>query len=329
MKFLRFAMLQLRTSQAIDDLAGEVDGVQVKLRSVESEDEKSKAFLATAIFPLSEFPEKDVDNKLLIDDKIRQKCEYAISMTANLLSVFNACSKSIYSPYPCVAIEYEGQNEMAYLQSSSGFFVTERRDNGAYMPIEFKPEYVSQLTDRLDGVTLLSEHYSSSESGKYRELVRYFELAFKMPFVQIEKKLFQFLRDAPYGYTRQEIKEWISLRHSSFHADQKKSLEISITSDVQSYLMRMEQAAIDVLFNKTYWRSNSTLRRDIWRPTAWSTSKHGELVVLKDSKLSMLFRVYDEFGVYPKKLGLELSDKKENWYYTFNQDHIPGVPTEQ
>ena len=327
MKFLRFALLQLRTSQEIDDLAGEIDGVRVDLKSVESDDEKSKAFLATATISLSEFPKTDEKGKLLIDDRIRRKCEHGICMLANLLSVFNACSKSIYSPYPCVAVEYENENEMAYLQSSSGFFVIERRDNGAYMPIEFKPEYVSQLTDRLDGVTLLSEHYSSSESGKYRELVRYFELAFKMAFVQIEKKLFQFLRGSTYGYTRHEIKEWIGLRHSSFHADQKKSLEISITSDVQSYLMRMEQAAIDVLFNKKHWRSSSSLRRDIWRPTAWSTSKHGELTVVKDTKLSMLFRVYDEFGIFPKKLGLELSNKKDNWYYTFNQDHLPKVGT--
>jgi hypothetical protein len=44
-----------------------------------------------------------------------------------------------------------------------------------------------------------------------------------------------------------------------------------------------------------------------------------------DSKLSMLFRLYDEFGVYPKKLGLEISGKKENWYCTFNQDHIQKI----
>ena len=211
---------------------------------------------------------------------------------------------------------------MQYLQSSAGISVKERRDNGALQPIEFKPELISQLMDRLDGVALLSEHYCSSEAGRYKELVRYFELAFKLPFVQIEKKLYQFLKLTPFGYTRKEIKEWISFRHSSLHADQKKSLTISLTSDVQSYLMRMEQAAIDVLFNKSHWRSSSSLRRDIWRPKVWSISKEGEMTGLKGAKISLLFRVYDEFGVYPKKLGLEITEKKENWYCEFNQDHV-------
>lgn len=322
-------MLQFQTNQPIDNLAVEIGGVQIDLTSVKSDDEKSKAFLAIAKIALSELPVKDKENKLIIDSDIRKRCEFGITMLANLLSVFNACSKAVYSPSPCAVLEFESDVENQYLQSSAGIFVEEKRDNGAFQPIEFKPELVSQLMDRLDGVTLLSEHYCSSEAGKYKELVRYFELAFKLPFVQIEKKLYQFLKPAPFGYSREEIKKWISFRHASFHADHKKSREISITSDVQSYLMRMEQAAIDVLFNKTHWRSSSSLRRDTWRPEAWSTSKEGEMTALKNTKLSLLFRVYDEFGVYPKKLGLEISDIKDNWYCSFNQDHVPNFPTKQ
>jgi len=315
-------MLQLRTEQSIENLDAEIAGVQIELSSVTSDAEKSKAFLAIAKMSLPEFPTKDDENKLNIDIDIRQRCELGIEILANLLSVFNACSRSLYSPYPCVALECENDVEMQYLQSSAGISVKERRDNGALQPIEFKPELISQLMDRLDGVALLSEHYCSSEAGRYKELVRYFELAFKLPFVQIEKKLYQFLKLTPFGYTRKEIKEWISLRHSSLHADQKKSLTISLTSDVQSYLMRMEQAAIDVLFNKSHWRSSSSLRRDNWRQKVWRISKEGERTGLKGAKISLLVRVYDEFGVYPKKLGLENTEKKENWYCEFNQDHV-------
>ena len=327
MKLLRFAMLQFQTDQPIDNLAVEIGGIQIEMSSVESNEEKNKTFLAIAKISLSELPVKDKENKLIIDNDIRKKCELGITVLANLLSVFNACSKAIYSPYPCAALEFENDVENEYLQSSAGIFVEEKRDNGALQLIEFKPELISQLTDRLDGVALLSEHYCSSEAGKYKELVRYFELAFKLPFVQIDKKLYQFLKPTPFGYSREEIKEWISFRHSSLHADQKKSLEISLASDVQSYLMRMEQAAIDVLFNKKHWCSSSSLRRDTWRPEAWSTSKEGKMSVLKNSKLSFRFRIYDEFGVYPKKLGFDISDIKDKWYCSFNQDHVPNIPT--
>ena len=84
MKLLRFAMLQLRTDQAIENLAAEIGGVQIELRSVKSDEEKSKAFLVIAKIPLLEFPTKDNENKLNIDNDIRQRCELGIEILANL-----------------------------------------------------------------------------------------------------------------------------------------------------------------------------------------------------------------------------------------------------
>ena len=89
----------------------------------------------------------------------------------------------------------------------------------------------------------------------------------------------------------------------------------------------MEQAALDVLFNKSRWREKSNERRNIWRPDSCSTSKEGKLIVRQDSSLSLLFRVYDEFWVYPKNLQASLSDTKENWYCKFNDDGLPKIPT--
>lgn len=322
MKLIRFAVLMLRTDNEINPIQADVSGVKLTVKKVKINGETRSSFLVESEAQLDAYPEINDNNELVIDKNIREKCEFGINVISNLLSVFNACQKSIFSPYPCAAIEHKDNKEKEYLKSSNGIQVVARRDNGSNQPIDFNPEYVSLLTDRLDGIFVLSEHYSSSESGKYRELVRFFELAFNLPFVQIEKKLFQFLKNTPYGYERDEIRRWISHRHPMMHADQRKSQSISFTSDIQSYLLRMEQAAIEVLFNKTYWHSSSTIRRSEWRPTAFSYTPEGKMIVLQGSELRALFRIYDEFGVFPKLLSSSMNNLKENWYYEFKHPEI-------
>ena len=88
-------MIQFRTDQTIENYAGEVDGVHIKLSAVDSDEDKSKAFLATATVALTEFPVKDKGDKLIIDNKLRQKCEFGIFVLSNLLSVADSTPKCI------------------------------------------------------------------------------------------------------------------------------------------------------------------------------------------------------------------------------------------
>ena len=49
--------------------------------------------------------------------------------------------------------------------------------------------------------------------GTYKDFVRFFELAFALPFYdkRFRRKLTQFLEQRGYGYTRNEIDRWANL----------------------------------------------------------------------------------------------------------------------
>lgn len=326
MLIVRFAIIYLKPSQDIGAISVEIGGVSVNLNPVPDEKESGTSLLAIAKCPLSELPIKDDKNRLVIPKSAREKCEFAIESLANLFSVFGACARSLLSPTPCLALQFENEQEKDFLNSSRGIASVYNNHNGTRHSIPLEPVLVSALTDRLDGVALLAETYSANESGRYRELVRYFELAFALPFTNVEKKLYEFLKPSPFGYTREEIRDWISQRHPSSHADLRETSTIALTSDVRDYLMRMEQAALDVLFNKSVWREKSTNRRDVWKPTAWTTARQDGLTTIKGSKLSMFFRLYDEFDVYPKKLQATLNRIEDNWYCEYNRDEFPKLP---
>ena len=329
MQLIRFAILELETNQKIDLIGLIIEGVSLSTVPSSSKNKKT-SFLVIARCGVDKFPLKDDAGRIVINHELRSKCECAVDTLANLLSVFYGCSKSVLSPSPCVALEYENDEESDYLHSSKGILIEQRVECGFRMPVKFNSDLINSLSDRLDGVALLSEVYCNSESGQYREYVRFFELAFSLPFTQLSKKLYDFLKPRPFGYTKAEIHEWISLRHPSTHADMKKTQVIALTRDVQDHILRMEQASLDLLFNKASWQDKSVVRRDKWRPTAWTTSKEGKPTVVKgETGVSMVFRVYDEFGIYPKNIQASLSDIKENWYCTFNADGLPTTPPNQ
>lgn len=326
MKLLRFAILNLDTGKDIDRQSMEISGTRIDLVPT-GEVEGNKTFLIHASRDLPDPPLKDSKGRIVVNQEQRELCEFSIELLSRLLSVFYGCSQSLLSPSPCVVFIFDNEQEKDYLESSKGMRIEQRVEYGTRAPIEFSDTLVNSVSDRIDGIALLSEVYCNSESGKYKEFVRFFELAFALQFTQLEKKLYEFLKPTPYGYTRDEIKEWVSHRHPSTHADMKKTQELSLTSDIRDYLLRMEQAALDVLFNKSKWRERTTERRDLWRPDSCSTSKDGKLVVREGSSLSILFRVYDEFGVYPKNLKASLSEIKDNWYCKFNEDGLSEFPT--
>jgi hypothetical protein len=89
----------------------------------------------------------------------------------------------------------------------------------------------------------------------------------------------------------------------------------------------MEQAVLDILFNKKVWSDPSTERRNVWYPDACSTAENGNIVVKEGSKLSMLFRIYDEFGIYPRNLKSSVTNIEDSWYVKFNDDNTPKIST--
>jgi hypothetical protein len=323
MRLLRFAIAIFHGQSSIRLAATRLGDVDVTFVEGKSEKEKDQAFLATATLALDGLPPKDEANRIVIPTLQRERCEYAIEAMTDLIATFYGCQRSVLSPAPSVALEFTTLGEKQYLYESRGIFAVHRGESGVRPLIPLEPKLIASISDRLVGVALIAEAYAGGESGKYREFTRFFELAFRRPFTQLDKKLETFFAPTPFGYTRAEIKRWIALRHPLSHADLKKSQAIAITSDVRRHILRMEQAALDVLFNKQNWADPSTTRRQVWVPDACSTSESGKVIVKHGTKLSLLFRTYDEFGTYPRMLTAKLSKIEDSWYLKINDDNAP------
>jgi len=280
----------------------------------------SAGWLVSGVLNVIGLPDLDNDRRIVIPLEWREPCEDAIEVVANLISVLGRCSRTILSPIPCIALEYESHQERRFLEDSGGIAVEDRLSEMAVRaPISrTDPRLIAALSDRPSGLTLLAEAYSAGgESSQYRDYVRFFELAFMLPCSKLAKKLTQFLSPSM-GYTRSEIQGWMDLRDALSHGDLRKAEFIALASDIRTFLMRMEQACLDVLFNKADWMKSSSTRRNVWTPDALSTSAQGNLVARQGSRgLSLVFRSLDEFGVYPRDLGAVLgSFEKDSLYAT-------------
>jgi hypothetical protein len=321
MKLVRFAIINLPELEEAKPFKIEIGDARIALNPTANEGHKGSSFLAVAKCQFLNSPSVDEICRVVIPEEENKMCEFGIESIADMLSVFGSSQRSILSPSPCVAIEFESEAEGNILKSTKGIKVEQRQYDSSRVTIPFEEQYLKAITDRLAGLALLAEVKTEGEAGKYRDLARFFELAFNRPFVHLEKILYTFLAPMPYGYERKEVRKWISLRHPASHADLNRCQGFAVTSDVRDFLMRMEQAAIDTLFNKKEWHNVSTERRAVWRPRVWSTSENGQLQIVQGSKdVRIYFRTYDELGSYPKKLTASVSPIQDNWYCQFYLD---------
>ncbi|WP_454063872.1 hypothetical protein [Candidatus Nitrospira salsa] len=306
-----------------------VGDVIVSIGKPEVEGNCPERRLVTASVDLATLPCVDDASRILVPKEDREKCEDSALHAINLISVLESCSKQIFSPVSCVAFGSDEPREREFLENSHGIFANESKSDSAVgWTIEFTSEIATAIADRFDGVALLSEALSSDVEGhRYREFVRFLELAFGISFYErrLAKKLTQFLSSGPGGYNRDEIDEWVNLRHPAMHGDYAKMDWIAISANVRQIALRMQQACLDVLFNKEKWRDSSKTRRQVWRPDAISTSKTGKVVAKYATPLSLLIRVLDEFGVHPVKLGITVDHSNDHLYATYWR---PNQPTD-
>jgi hypothetical protein len=152
----------------------------------------------------------------------------------------------------------------------------------------------------MDGLASLANYYSTGNAlGRYREATRFFELAFAMPVTQMEKKLAQFLSSGPFGYTRKEVASWLLHRHGAIHGDSKKATALTWELDVRLYIYRIEQALLDILFNKTNWHDRSRARRAIWAPVFGTPSNTTDIFATAGAGGTLEFQMLDGWGAFP------------------------------
>ena len=193
MRLLRFAIANFRSQSPIKSGATRIGDVDVTIAEGQGADKKDRFFLVTANAILKALPEKDYAGRILVPSDERESCEFAIDAICNIVSTFHGCSRSILSPIPCVAFECEDTNERKYLDESRGILAAHKGDSGVRSAIPMEANLLTSVSDRLIGVALLAEAYAGSESGRYREFVRFFELAFRAPFTQLNSNCANFL----------------------------------------------------------------------------------------------------------------------------------------
>lgn len=242
------------------------------------------------------------DGYIIIPDEERILLEYNLINISNFIALAERTKKTILSPKPSVAIQYFSDEELEILKSSNGFKGKSRSLIRPYSTFQLSDETLNFLSDRIDGAALLSEALAQeNDGGRFKELVRFFERAFILPFSKIDKKMQQFL-DLRMGYTRDEIRSWIALRDGAIHADSKFSKNLVFEIDVLPFIARMEQAAYDCLFNKDIWASKDTKRRTGWSPALISTNPFGDSAQLNrgNEEYTIDIKLYDEFSIFTR-----------------------------
>jgi len=272
----------------------------------ENESMNSFRLLARAFIDLRSYPEITEDHRIVVPENERKAAELAIEAIADLISVAGRCKRSICSPAPTIILQAVNEEEKEWLERSKGMISNRGSINDTHFNIKITPEVLEALNDRIDGVTLLAEALACQHAtGRYREFIRFFERAFKLPINQLEKKLTQFLSGAGLGYGRDEVTKWIKLRDAATHADGKKTKHLVLESQVKFIVPRMEQAAYDVLFNKKNWKDSSQIRKNVWQPS-YATISDKDIRLIDGSNICFKSITFDEFKAYPKDLSFSL-----------------------
>ena len=320
MQLVRLAVLEMEPAPDHWDIwqvaIGEVELSTVRVLDRLAEQSNHQRLLIKAVIKLPKYPDLDTENRMMIPHKERRLCENGIEDVANLISLLGKCSRNIYSPASCVAIVPENRSEMEFLSRSKGILVQSYNFISHHYQIDSSLSVLFSLSDRMAGVALLSEAFSSSDVAlKFRNFTRLFEIAFSTAMPELAKKLYKFLLPGRYGYELKEINQWMQMRSVVSYADQRKEQGITLDSNFRYNLSRLEQAALDVIFNKFSWRDSSTNRRELWEPPVISATPDKPFAVgenFDDMKVKIQF--FDDFGIFPKDVNVNYDGQNEGWY---------------
>ena len=330
MKIVRLAIVRLSPTPRTPPAGFHISrgAVAVQISPIAGESDKSSLRVVVKASISIPPPALDAECFALIPDQERSQCEDAISAASDLLAITTRSRRTVCSATAPLALIPENQADLDLLAQTKAIRAHAVHSLSMFYPqIEFSTA-IDALNGRWDGAALLAEAYShTTMSGRFREFVRLFELAFRCAFTQVDRKLAQTLLPAM-GYTRQEIQKWQALRHPFTHADGRVSNELAFDPDARNIVQRMEQAAMDILFNKAEWGEWSSSRRDTWQPHAISTSETGGLVVRQGSKnVSLEQLMIDEFGRFPRDLGAQHTNLPADWFTRYVPEGVNQAET--
>jgi hypothetical protein len=316
LKLLRLALLQFQPAPAQSTGWTVSDSSGVKLRTIGAwQSQGAFSIIVVGELELSKLPQLDSAAQVIVPELERKQIEATIERLANVVAVTERCRRSITSPSPYVALLPGGDEDKAFLAQATGF--SESPVAHAFVPrvrLPVNSELLAGLDDRSDGLALLAEALSHGHAtGRFHELMRVFERAFARSSSKLWPPLAEFLCATPFGYTAEEVKEWIQIRHPATHADVRPTFLLA--SDVQPFVARMEQAAYDVLFNKVEWRRPSADRRALLVFDAGTSKADGSDLFIRQGITQEIAAAFmDGFRAYPLDLKAVLKDVPEDWW---------------
>lgn len=270
-------------------------------------------------------PMLDADGYLVVPDQARQLCEYGIEVVVNSIAVLSRTGRSISSATPFLGLSNLSEQQQQVLAECKGLRGKLGGQFRGYSTVDLTdPAVTAALLDRIVAVGLVAEAFSTNHPvGRYREYVRLIEYAFARPLAQAEKKISQFLASADLGYTRDEVREWVSKRDGTTHGDLKKTANLFIEADVRPFLGRMEQAVMDILLNKKTWHTSSSERRSAFPHHVATTDPQGrDLLMTRGLDAKLTTHVIDPFNAYPMDLNAVLTTLPESWWFPAFDTHL-------
>lgn len=311
-----------------------VEGIRVRTLAVVRPKDSEPAVLMEARQELHSWPVRTPDGTILVPKDVRNRLEEWLEYAANLVAVGDTVGRQISSPSVSVAFSAKTPEAEQWLADSTGYKAQESKsiNSGGAMRVSVVPEILGQLGDRLDGISLLSEALSQNTAlGKFRDLIRVFERAYRTPIGKLAQPLLDFL-DKNYGYTKNEINVWLEMRDRAMHADVKPGNKIAYEKDIFPLIGRLQQAAYDVLINKKDWQQNDTGRTNRWKPDYGTTDNKGGLFITQGRGANISIGILDGFGSYPLHLGgvidplISQSAEDNYWFEREKQDvHARGI----
>jgi hypothetical protein len=270
------------------------------------------------------------------DDESRLRAEDALRFMGASLAILSQVPCQLWSPTPYLALEGQSAEDLRILEDVIRITLPPWKAfypfacSGLAAPLDTAHP---SLRDRRDGVLLLGAAVSAGHGvGKVHELFRLFEHAFAKPPRLLIRPLAEFLESNPsdLGYTVDEVENWVSnVRDPATHADLDRQNAFALDHHVQAHLMRIEQAAFDVLFNKKTWHSPNGAREDR-NPLRCAASADSGMRMTDGARVGTV-SAWDQYEAFQLRGRLDLPAPADmpRWGYRFAHWHFTEDEHEQ
>lgn len=267
--------------------------------------------------------------ELEFDDESRLRAEDGLRFMGASLAILSQVPCELWSPTPFLALEGQSPEDLRLLQSTIKIGLPPWKafypfaGPGLEAPLDTAHP---SLHDRRDGVLLLGAAVSARHGvGKVHELFRLFEHAFARPPRLLIGPLAEFLESnsAELDYTIEEVENWVSnVRDPATHADLDRQSAFALDHHVQAHLLRIEQAAFDVLFNKKTWHSRDAERQDR-NPLRCAATARGAMRVTDGARMGTV-SAWDQYDAFQLRgqLGSPAAADLPRWGFKFARWHF-------